>query len=89
MQRLTIKYLAKLAVYELSGCLFESRYSHLNFRYRVYFEQGSSLTSRQLQCADSLRRLCDMNWNLVTIPNMKVILYSTKQGGVWTNHNPW
>ena len=27
-------------VYELSGCGFESRCSHLNFRYRACFEQG-------------------------------------------------
>ena len=27
-------------VFELSGSWFESRYSHLNFRYRVCFEQG-------------------------------------------------
>ena len=27
-------------VYELSGCRFESRCSHLNFRYRPCFEQG-------------------------------------------------
>ena len=27
-------------VYELSGCEFESRCSHLNFRYRACFEQG-------------------------------------------------
>ena len=27
-------------VYELNGCGFESRYSHLNFRYRACFEQG-------------------------------------------------
>ena len=26
--------------YELSGCGFESRCSHLNFRYRASFEQG-------------------------------------------------
>ena len=29
-----------LSVYELSGCGFESRCSHLNFRYRACFEQG-------------------------------------------------
>ena len=27
-------------VYELSECGFESSYSHLNFRFRAYFEQG-------------------------------------------------
>ena len=27
-------------VYELCGCGFESRWSHLNFRYRTCFEQG-------------------------------------------------
>ena len=27
-------------VYELSDCGFESRYSHLNFRYCTCFEQG-------------------------------------------------
>ena len=27
-------------VYELSGCGFESRSSHLNFRYRVFLEDG-------------------------------------------------
>ena len=27
-------------VYELSGCGFESRWSHLNFRYRACDEQG-------------------------------------------------
>ena len=27
-------------VYELNGCRFESRCSHLNFRYRAFFEQG-------------------------------------------------
>ena len=27
-------------VYELSGCGFESSYSHLNFRFRACFEQG-------------------------------------------------
>ena len=27
-------------VYELSGCGFESHFSHLNFRYRDSFEQG-------------------------------------------------
>ena len=31
-------------VYELSGCGFESSYSHLNFRYRA----RSSLTLRQI-----------------------------------------
>ena len=29
-------------VYELSVCGFESRYYHLNVRYRAYFEQGVS-----------------------------------------------
>ena len=27
-------------VYELCGCGFESRWSHLNVRYRAFFEQG-------------------------------------------------
>ena len=31
--------LARLFVYELSGCWFESRCCHLNFRYRTCFEQ--------------------------------------------------
>ena len=29
-------------VYELTGCRCESRYDHLNFRYRACFEQGVS-----------------------------------------------
>ena len=27
-------------VYELCGCGFDSRYSHLNYRYRAFFEPG-------------------------------------------------
>ena len=27
-------------VYEISGCAFESRWCHLNFRYSACFEQG-------------------------------------------------
>ena len=32
-------------VYELNGCGFKSNCSHLNFRFRAYFEQGVSLHS--------------------------------------------
>ena len=33
-------------VYELSGCVFEFRCSHLNFRYGACFEQGAPWHSR-------------------------------------------
>ena len=35
----TLNHLAKLFVYELSGCGFESHCSHLNFRYCACLEQ--------------------------------------------------
>ena len=47
-------------VYQLSGCEFESRCCHLNFRYRAYFEQGVPWHSGQLKSVYSL-------WNIQTV----------------------
>ena len=41
-------------VYELNGCEFKSRWSHLIFQYRACFLARSFLTFRQLQSVDSL-----------------------------------
>ena len=40
VRKRTLNHLAKWVVYELSGCRFESRCCHLNFRYGDCFEQG-------------------------------------------------
>ena len=35
-----VYYEIMIKTYELSGCGLKSRCSHLNFRYRAFFEQG-------------------------------------------------
>ena len=47
-------------VYELIGCGFESRYCHLNFRYRGCFEQGVLWYSGNYRVQILLRCACDM-----------------------------
>ena len=60
-RKLTLNHLAELVwlngwvlVYKLSGCWFESRCSHLNFRYRASFKQGVTWTFRELLSVDLL-----------------------------------
>ena len=47
-------------VYELSGCGFKSRCCHLNFRYRVCFEQGVLNIQAIIGCRFTLKRIHDM-----------------------------
>ena len=49
----------RVFVYELSGCGFESRCCHLNFRCGTCFEQGVPWHSGKLQSVDSL-----WNWQI-------------------------
>ena len=39
VRKQTLKHLAKVFVFELNGCGFESRCCHLNFRNHACFEQ--------------------------------------------------
>ena len=45
--------------YEISGCGFESNCSHLNFRFRICFEQGVPRLSG-IECGFTLKRMRDM-----------------------------
>ena len=48
-------------VYEMSGCGFESRCCHLNFRYGACFEQGVPWhSSKTIECRFTLKLVCDM-----------------------------
>ena len=47
-------------VYELSGCRFESRCSHLNFRFRACFEQGVPWHSGTMECGFTPKSVRDM-----------------------------
>ena len=60
-------------VYELSGCRFESRCSHLNFIFRACFEQGVPWYSRNYRVRiDSEMR----TWNDKNIQSMTKFLHS-------------
>ena len=47
-------------VYELNGCGFETRCSHLNFRFRACFEQGVPWIQATIECGFTLKRVRDM-----------------------------
>ena len=57
-------------VYELSGCRFESRCSHLNFRFRACFEQGVLEIQAIIECGFTLKHVHDMirTYNQKNIP---------------------
>ena len=52
--------LIQVFVYELSGCGFESRCSHSNFRYRASFEQEFLDIQATVECRFTLKRVRDM-----------------------------
>ena len=67
-------------VYKLSGCGFEYRYSHLNFRYRSCFKQGvlEILATREFRF--TLKRIRDLINNMQCISHKRhklqfVVLY--------------
>ena len=69
------------SAYELSGCRFECRYSHLNFIYHVCFEQEVDIQASiesgvTLKCERDMIRRCS-NGNRVTLS----VLW--KQAYVW------
>ena len=47
-------------VYKLIGCGFDSRCSHLNFRFRACFEQAVFDIQATFECEFTLRRVRDM-----------------------------
>ena len=47
-------------VYELSGCRFDSRCCHLNFRYRVCFEQELLGIQATMECKFTMKSVRDM-----------------------------
>ena len=47
-------------VYKLTGCSFESRCSHLNFRYRAVSSKMFLDIQVTAQCRFTLKRVCDM-----------------------------
>ena len=47
-------------IYELSGCGFESRCCHLNFRYGTCFEQEFLDIQATIKCGFTLKRVRDM-----------------------------
>ena len=56
-----------MLVYELSGCEFEFRYSHLNFSFNLKlqliftcFEQGIPEIQANIDCGITLKRVRDM-----------------------------
>ena len=64
-QHSLINHLASLAnglafVYELSGCGFEFSWSHVNFRYHAFFDQGVSCHSGNYRCGFTPKRILDM-----------------------------
>ena len=65
-------------VYELSGCRFESRWSHLNFRFRACLERGALDIQATIECEFTLKRVRDM---IRTYSQM----YSTKK---YSQHSP-
>ena len=47
-------------LYELSGSLFDSSCTHLNFRFRACFEKGVPWHSGNCECGFTLKRVRDM-----------------------------
>ena len=47
-------------VYELSSCGFQSRYSHLHFRYGTCFKQRAHWARTAIECRFTLKLVCDM-----------------------------
>ena len=73
-------------VYELSGCGFKSRCSHLTFRYRACFEHQVLDIQATIECGFTLKRVPDM---IITYSPMhrtgKYSQYSSVIRQVWPN----
>ena len=69
-------------VYELSGCGFESRCCHLNFRYSPYLEARSLLTFKQtIEWGFTLKLICDMAITYIQMHHIDK--YSQRSWVIW------
>ena len=60
VRKQTLNHLAKVFVFELNGCGFESRCCHLNFRYHACFEQRFLGIQAIIKCRFTLKRVRDI-----------------------------
>ena len=71
-----------VTIYEISGCGFESRSSHLNFRYCTCFEHGVPWHSGNYRVQVHSKRICDMigthSYAFHTIPKVLYICVASK-----------
>ena len=68
-------------IYELSGCGFKSRCSHLNFRYGACFEQVIRNFQASTECRFALKRVRDMIYSNLFFKRKRIqisLVYTNK-----------